>query len=57
MFGQADVVGFFRRVDDAVGTLLECCFELFVVSTPISSSKSHSYQGNNVCRLRRELVC
>ena len=57
MFGQVDVVGLFRWVDDSIGTLFECCFKLFVVSPPILDSRSHDYQGNNVCRLRGELVC
>ena len=57
MFGQANVVCFFGWVDYAVGTLLERCFKLFVVSPPFSNNKSHCYQGNNVCRLRREFVC
>lgn len=57
MFGQADVVGFFGWVDNAVGTLFESCFELFIVSPQLSDCKSHNYQGNNVCWLRREFVC
>lgn len=57
MFGQANVVGFFGWVDDTVGTLLECCFKLLVVSPPFIDSKSRYYQGNNVCRLRCEFVC
>ena len=57
MFGQANVVGFSGWVDDAVGTLLERCFELFAVSLPFSNNQFHYYQGNNVGRLRREFVC
>lgn len=32
VFWEADVVGFFGGVDDAVGTLLQGVFELLIVS-------------------------
>ena len=56
VLGEADVVGFFGWVDNAVGALLQRAFELRTVNLYSPHEKCGKYQGNDVCRLCCEFM-